>query len=357
MARFGEERGENTRGQVAKILAGTDGVEIKATIPPKQIASAMQHFGLRVDQRERYIIFFDTPTTELFNEGIILRSRRIIGGQHDSTLKIRPVNPDKVPQMWRDHPGFKIEADASDKGITKSASLTLPVGKGLIKEVLGGNEPIHVLFGMDQLDMLLGLKARKVDFTQIRATTPVRAWRWRFSHPGCPWPMTGELWQREDEAQLFEVSVKVPVVQAAAGIAGFMAFLAEMGAERDSGQQAKTRWVLNPSTAPKVQQAEMAQAAVPVPDAKPVVVAPPAATPANPTPPPVAKKSAKKAKAKGAKAAPARPVAKVKAQAATTQKKQEKKIRKEKKAKEKAKAVKEKGKGGKEKARQGKKKK
>ncbi len=351
MARFGEERGENTRGQVAKILAGTDGVEIKATIPPKQIASAMQHFGLRVDQRERYIIFFDTPTSELFNDGIILRARRVIGGQHDSTLKIRPVNPDKVPQMWRDHPGFKIEADASDKGITKSASLTLPVGKGKIKEVLGGNEPIHTLFGMDQLDMLLGLKARKVDFTQIRATTPVRAWRWRFSHPGCPWPMTGELWQREDEAQLFEVSVKVPVVQAAAGIAGFMAFLAEMGAERDSGQQAKTRWVLNPSTPPKVQQAEMAQAAVPVPEAKPVVVAPPAATPANPTPPPVTKKTAKAAKK--TKAEPAKLSAKEKAKAALAKKKKAKKIRKAKKAKEKAKA----GKDVKAKAKSGKKKK
>jgi len=285
-------RGEETRGQVAKTLAGADGVEIKATIPTKQIASAMQHFGLRVDRRERYVIFFDTPTTDLFQSGIILRSRRIIGGVHDSTLKIRPVDPEKVPPMWRAHPGFKIEADASEKGITKSASLTLPVGKGLIKEMLAGKEPISSLFGPDQLDMLLGLMARKVDFALVRATTPVRAWRWRFTHPGCPWSMTGELWQREDEAQLFEVSVKVPVVQAAAGIAGFMAFLAEMGAERDIGQQAKTRWVLNPATAPKIQQAEMAQAAVPVPDAKPVVVAPPA--PAHPPGTESAKSSDKK---------------------------------------------------------------
>ena len=347
MARFGEERGESTRGQVAKTLAGTDGVEIKATIPPKQIASAMQHFGLRVDQRERYVIFFDTPGTDLFNDGIILRSRRIIGGQHDSTLKIRPVNPDKVPQMWRDHPGFKVEADASDTGITKSASLTFPVGKRVIKEVLAGNDPIHTLFSVDQLDMLLGLKARKVDFTQIRATTPVRAWRWKFSHPGCPWPMTGELWQREDGAQLFEVSVKVPVVQAAAGIAGFMAFLAEMGAERDSGQQAKTRWVLNPATAPKVQQAEMAQAAVPVPDAKPVVVAPPAATPASPSLPSPTKKAATK-KNKAKTAAVKNPEnrdknlqqAKDKSKAKPDKKKKEKKIRKEKKAMEKAKLAK-----------------
>jgi hypothetical protein len=60
-----------------------------------------------------------------------------------------------------------------------------------------------------------------------------------------PWPLTGELWQREDGARIFEVSIKAPVVQAPAATAGFMAFLAEVGAERDDGQQAKTRWALD----------------------------------------------------------------------------------------------------------------
>jgi flagellar basal body-associated protein FliL len=41
-----------------------------------------------------------------------------------------------------------------------------------------------------------------------------------------------------------DVSIKVPVVQAAVGIAGFMAVLAEAGAERDQEQQTKTRWAL-----------------------------------------------------------------------------------------------------------------
>lgn len=76
---------------------------------------------------------------------------------------------------------------------------------------------------------------------------PMRAWRWKYNHPGLPWPITGELWQRHDGARLFEVSIKVPVAQAAAASAGFMAFLAEVGAERDDGQQAKTRWALDHS--------------------------------------------------------------------------------------------------------------
>ena len=42
-----------------------------------------------------------------------------------------------------------------------------------------------------------------------------------------------------------EVSVKAPAIQAAAVMAGFMAFLAEVGAERDTNQQAKTHWALD----------------------------------------------------------------------------------------------------------------
>ncbi len=47
-----------------------------------------------------------------------------------------------------------------------------------------------------------------------------------------------------------EVSIKLPAVQAAVAIAGFMAFLAEVGAEQDQEQQAKTSWVLVSDTSP-----------------------------------------------------------------------------------------------------------
>ena len=73
---------------------------------------------------------------------------------------------------------------------------------------------------------------------------PLVAQRWRFEDPACPWPMTAELWRREDGQRLMEVSIKAPIVQAAAAIGGFMAYLAEVGAERDDSEQTKTRWAL-----------------------------------------------------------------------------------------------------------------
>jgi hypothetical protein len=72
----------------------------------------------------------------------------------------------------------------------------------------------------------------------------LRAHVWKFEDPACPWPITAELWRREDGATLLEASIKAPIEQAAAAMAGFMAFLAEVGAARDARQQAKTRWAL-----------------------------------------------------------------------------------------------------------------
>jgi hypothetical protein len=225
-------------------MSGAEGVEIKAEIPEKQVDLAMRIYGLAPDRNERFIYFFDTPELELFETGVIARARRIVGAEHDSTIKFRPIDPTKVPALWRKYSGFKIEADCGEKGVVKSASLTMPVAKGQIKRVAAGKDEIRTLFSEEQLLFLLSLANKKIDYTKVVVMGPMRAWRWKYNHPGLPWPITGELWQRDDEKRLFEVSIKVPVVQSAAATAGFMAFLAEVGAERDCGQQAKTRWAL-----------------------------------------------------------------------------------------------------------------
>src|SRR5262249_27109068 len=113
--------------------------------------------------------------------------------------------------------------------------------------VMAGTDPIASLYTQEQLLFLLSLSNQKIDYTKVVMIGPLRAWKWKYDHPGLPWTITGELWRREDGAQVFEVSIKVPTVQAAAANAGFLAFLGEVGAERDDGQQAKTRWALENS--------------------------------------------------------------------------------------------------------------
>jgi len=233
------------QGKISKMLLGAEAIEIKATIADAQIDNALTRFNLTVDNdEERYIYFFDTPGLDLLAAGIIARARRTVGDEHDSTIKFRPVVPEEVSQDWRKYKGFKIEADASEKGVVKSASFTMPVKKGVIKAVAAGKEPIEKLFAKEQEAFLAEMGSKPIDFLSLTVLGPLQANRWQFEVPACPWKLTAELWRREDGARLMEVSIKTPVIQAAAAIAGFKAFLAELGAEHDSNQQSKTQWAL-----------------------------------------------------------------------------------------------------------------
>jgi hypothetical protein len=232
-------------GKVAKAVAGAEAIEIKATVPESQVRAALARFGLTTrNDEERYIYFFDTPGLDLLAGGIIARARRVIGDEHDSTVKFRPVDPAKIGNQWRKFRDFKIEVDASEKAMVKSASFSMPVGKGLIKRVAGGKKPIEAVFTSEQEEFLMTVAKRKIDFTKLAVLGPLLAQRWSFQDPACPWPITAELWRREDGQQLMEVSIKAPIVQAAVAIGGFMAYLAEVGAERDDSEQTKTRWAL-----------------------------------------------------------------------------------------------------------------
>ncbi len=241
------QRGVMTRGRYARLMEGAEAIEIKATIPTRQVQAALKRYQLtRNNDEQRFIYFFDTPKLGLLASGIVMRARRVVGDEHDSTIKFRPVDPAKVGKRWRKYRDFKIEADASEKGIVKSASFTMPVAKGLIKRVVSGDKGIAALFTEEQEEFLAEMSGgRKIDFTTLAVLGPLEAQRWDFDDPACPWPITAELWRRENGATLMEVSVKAPAEQAAAVMAGFMAFLAEVGAEHDAKQQAKTRWALD----------------------------------------------------------------------------------------------------------------
>src|SRR5512137_347611 len=168
------ERGAATRDKVARAIAGADAIEIKATIPGHQIAQALQRFGLTAsNDEERYIYFFDTPKLELLGAGIIARARRVVGNAHDCTVKFRPIDPADVGPKWRRYKDFKIEADASETSLVKSASFSMPVAKGSIKRVAGGKKAISEIFTAEQEEFLAATAGRKIDFKRLVVLGPL----------------------------------------------------------------------------------------------------------------------------------------------------------------------------------------
>ncbi len=234
------------RGRIAAQVSGADAVEIKATIEPRQIAKALSYFGVTEARAEKRVIyFFDTADLALFKSGLILRARRKIGQPHDTTVKFRPVRTEDIPSKWHKDKGFKIEADASEKTFVRSASLTRDAAKGLIKRVEAGKEPVKSLFDKSQEAFVAELSGAVCDFGALKLLGPMDGLWWKIEHPGLPWPFVAELWTRPDGARTLEASVRVPNAQTAVAGAGFLAFLAELGAVRDTAQLAKTRWALD----------------------------------------------------------------------------------------------------------------
>ena len=233
-------------GRVGRQVAGAGSVEIKATIEANNLKAALKLFGLKdADAEVRIVYFFDTPKLELFRSGVIVRARRVPGSGHDSTIKIRPVVPKDLAAKWQNNKGFKLEADAGEKGVVLSASLSRAVGKGVIKRVVSERSELGAVFDKDQELFLAEMCRIRYRLDKLDVLGPIAALWWKVQHPGLPFPMTAELWTRGDRDMMLEVSIRVPVAQAAFANAGFMGFLTELGAKRDNALQTKTLWALD----------------------------------------------------------------------------------------------------------------
>lgn len=232
------------RDQANRQLA--DAIMINATIADAQIDGALERYGLTLDTgAQRLIYFFDTPDVALFKAGIVARARRISGDDHDSTVTVQPVSGPQVLDYWRTCDGYQLAAEVSEAAVPKSASLTVQVSKGLIKQVVTGEKGIAKLYSKDQEAFLAAVGNQSMDYQALCVLGPIAGHRWTFQDPACPWRLTAEVWQRDDGARLMEVAIKVPLPQAEVAIAGLQVFLATVGAARHMKPQTKTRWALD----------------------------------------------------------------------------------------------------------------
>lgn len=250
-------------GQLTYQVRGVDSIEVKMTLAGERIDSFLERLHLaNRDAEKRNIYFFDTRKLELLNAGVIARTRWKNDGQHDATVKFRPAEPDKKSKCWSKwskFKGFKLEADASERDISKSASLSLSVAQNRIDEFMANEKKIRPLFKRKHFDFLKeigGDVLREavgrtfIDFESLTVFGPIKGRVWevrRLAKPwpvAAPWEVTAELWQRWDKDRLMELSMKCAARHAAFAIGGFEKLLEELGVDRDKEAKSKTKWAL-----------------------------------------------------------------------------------------------------------------
>jgi hypothetical protein len=81
------------QGQFAKLTAGAEKIEIKATVPNAQIAVSLRRYRLtRNNDQPRLIYFLDTPERSMRESGVMVRCRSTSANPL-ATLPMRPPIP------------------------------------------------------------------------------------------------------------------------------------------------------------------------------------------------------------------------------------------------------------------------
>ncbi len=228
-------------------------IEIKITANAKDedaVRAALGSEGVEAERREIY--FFDTQALGLFEAGVVLRARLVRDGADDSTVKLRPVAPERLSDRWKETEGFEVELDAVGDEAICSAKLTVEQDRGEIADTAAGRRPIRKLFSDDQESLIEEFGPADVGWDDLSVLGPVDARKWKVEPAGLPYELTVEEWVLPDRSDLVELSVKTEPEDAAKAKAALTEFLRGKDLDPEGDQQTKTRTALSFFTSGRV---------------------------------------------------------------------------------------------------------
>lgn len=230
-----------------------DAVEIKCTLSDGSLKPAVRSFGLGDPDRKRTIWFFDSIDPErndlrLLRAGTILRLRRKKDGPGESTLKLRPAQPDLLVGDFRAGGGrfgdrYSVEFDWAHKPVL-AASMDADVDRDAADAMV--HEPAADHFSVDQLRLLHEAGTPPRDpFAGIRAAGPIASERWDDIGEGPLATLRAERWTYGDDKQFLELSLQAKDLAAGEQRRdALLDDLARRGLTLDPAGKAKTEKVL-----------------------------------------------------------------------------------------------------------------
>ncbi len=229
--------------ELLRLSRGADTVELKVTVPMTDRRGG----ALGIDPLEaqiRQVYFFDTADLALDRSGVVVRARRIQGREHDTVVKLRPVEPDALPAGLRRSPSFGVEVDAMPGGFVCSGSMKRPLGERDVHESVHGGRPLRKLFSKEQRQLFATYAPHGLELDDLSVLGPIFVLKLKVVPPEYGRKLVAELWLYPDDSTILELSTKCLPGEALQVAAETRAFLTGRGVDLGGEQSTKTRKAL-----------------------------------------------------------------------------------------------------------------
>jgi hypothetical protein len=238
-------RSDEELQKLLALIKDVDSIELKLTVPEPAQLSTARALGLDPLRAQiRQVLFFDTPDLALDGHGVVVRARRSQKKGADTVVKLRPVEPSKVPPELRRSPNFGIELDASPAGYVCSGSLKGTPSSAEVRQVTRGEGALHKLFSDEQQALFAEHAPEGIGLGDLSVLGPILVLKLKDSPEEFGRRVVSELWLYPDGSRIFELSTKCEPSEAFQVAAEARAFLASRGVDLDADQQTKTRTAL-----------------------------------------------------------------------------------------------------------------
>jgi hypothetical protein len=233
--------------EMFRLVKGATSVELKLSVPVGVGRATVKSIGLDpVEAEPRQAFFFDTPELALNKAGVVVRARRIQGGDGDTVIKLRPVDPSTIDPDLRRSAAFKIEVDAMPGGFVCSASFKGVCSGQEVLDVASGEMPLRKLFSKEQRAFYDAHAPAGLTMDKLVLLGPTFLLKSKHQPKAKDFdrPIVLEVWIYPDGSIVMEVSTKCLPKEAFQVVGDFKDYLARHGIVLGADQSAKTKTAL-----------------------------------------------------------------------------------------------------------------
>ena len=231
--------------ELLHLIRNSKSIEIKVSVPMTEHQRTTLSIGLDpVEAQPRQAFFFDTPDLALNRAGVVVRARRIKGGDADTVVKLRPVDPSTIDPELRRSPAFKIEVDVMPGGFVCSASFKGVCSGKEVLDVSSGAMPLRKLFSKEQRAFYDAHAPAGITMDKLVVLGPTFLLKAKHQPKDFGRPITIEMWLYPDGSRILEISTKCLPKEGFQVGAEFKSYLAARGIVLGADQAPKTKTAL-----------------------------------------------------------------------------------------------------------------